>query len=75
LSSAPRISSCSVRAAPAKTHLAIAFGLIAAQKNWKVRFTTAADLVIAMEAAHRQGRKKEAMHRVIALTRAAPAMN
>ena len=33
-----------------KTHLAIAFGLIAAQKSWKVRFTTAADLVIAMEA-------------------------
>ena len=49
-----------------KTHLAIAFGLIAAQKSWKVRFTTAADLVIAMEAAYRQGRMKEAMHRVIA---------
>ncbi len=32
-----------------KTHLAIAFGLIAAQKSWKVRFTTAAELVIAME--------------------------
>ena len=46
-----------------KTHLAIAFGLIAAQKSWKVRFTTAADLVIAMEAAYRQGRMKEAMHR------------
>jgi len=44
----------------------IAFGLIAAQKSWKVRFTTAADLVIAMEAAYRQGRMKEAMHRVIA---------
>ena len=38
-----------------KTHLAIAFGLIVAQKSWKVRFTTAADLVIAMEAAYRQG--------------------
>jgi IstB-like ATP binding protein len=49
-----------------KTHLAIAFGLIAAQKSWKVRFTTAADLVIAMEAAYRHGRMKEAMHRVIA---------
>jgi hypothetical protein len=35
-------------------------------KSWKVRFTTAADLVIAMEAAYRQGRMKEAMHRVIA---------
>ena len=28
--------------------------------------TTAADLVIAMEAAYRQGRMKEVMHRVIA---------
>src|SRR3954469_20612420 len=50
-----------------KTHLAIAFGLIAAQKGWKVRFTTASDLVIAMEAAYRQGRMKEVMHRAIAL--------
>jgi hypothetical protein len=49
-----------------KTHLAIAFRLIAAQKSWKVRFTTAADLVIAMEAACRQGRMKEVMHPVIA---------
>lgn len=49
-----------------KTHLAIAFGLIAAQKGWKVRFTSAADLVIAMEAAKRQGRMKEALHRTVA---------
>jgi DNA replication protein DnaC len=49
-----------------KTHLAIAFGLIAAQKGWKVRFTTASDLVIAMEAAYRQGRMKEVLHRAIA---------
>jgi len=49
-----------------KTHLAIAFGLIAAQKGWKVRFTSAADLVIAMEAAQRQGRMKEALHRTVA---------
>jgi DNA replication protein DnaC len=49
-----------------KTHLAIAFGLLAAAKGWKVRFTTAADLVIALEAAHRQGRVKEVMHRMIA---------
>ena len=33
-----------------KTHLAIAFGLLAAQKTWKVRFTTAADLIITLEA-------------------------
>jgi DNA replication protein DnaC len=49
-----------------KTHLAISFGLIAAQKGWKVRFTTAADLVIAMEAAHRQSRMKEFIHRTVA---------
>jgi DNA replication protein DnaC len=49
-----------------KTHLAISFGMLAAQKGWKVRFTTAADLVIAMEAAHRQGRLKDVMHRTVA---------
>lgn len=49
-----------------KTHLAIAFGLIAAQKGLKVRFTSAADLVIAMETAKRQGRMKEALHRTVA---------
>ena len=49
-----------------KTHLAIAFGLIAAQKGWKVRFTTAADLVITIEAAYRQGRMREVMNRTVA---------
>ncbi|NOT72544.1 MAG: AAA family ATPase [Hyphomicrobium sp.] len=49
-----------------KTHLAIAYGLLAAAKGWKVRFTSAADLVIALEAAHRQGRIKELMHRTVA---------
>ena len=49
-----------------RTHLAIAFGLIAAAKGWKVRFTSAADLVIALEAAHRQGRMKEFMLRTVA---------
>jgi DNA replication protein DnaC len=48
-----------------KTHLAIAFGLLAAHRGWKVRFTSAADLIIALEAAHRQGRLKDAMHRVV----------
>jgi DNA replication protein DnaC len=52
-----------------KTHLAIAFGLAAAQKGWKVRFTTAADLVIGLEAAHRQGRMKEFMQRVVTTPR------
>ncbi len=49
-----------------KTHLAIAFGLLAAHKGWKVRFTTAADLIITLEAAQRQGRIKEVMHRIVA---------
>ena len=49
-----------------KTHLAIAFGLLAAQKTWKVRFTTAADLIITLEAAQLQGRIKEVMHRIVA---------
>ena len=49
-----------------KTHIAIAFGLLAAQKGWKVRFTSAADLIITLEAAHRQGRFKEVMHRIVA---------
>lgn len=49
-----------------KTHLAIAFGLLAASKGWKVRFTSAADLVMALEAAQRQGRMKEALHRTVA---------
>jgi len=38
-----------------KTHLAIAFGLLAAHRAWKVRFISAADLVIALEAAQRSG--------------------
>ncbi len=50
-----------------KTHLAIAYGLIAPAKGWKVRFTSAAALVIALEAAHRQGRMKEIMHRTVAM--------
>jgi DNA replication protein DnaC len=49
-----------------KTHLAIALGLLAASRGWKVRFTTAADLVIALEAAHRQERLKEVLHRTVA---------
>ena len=50
-----------------KTHLAIAFGPIAAHKGWKVRFLSAADLVMALEAAQRQGRIKEVMHRTVAM--------
>jgi hypothetical protein len=50
-----------------KTHLAIAFGLLAAHRTWKVRFISAADLVIALEAAQRQGRLKDVMHRTVAM--------
>jgi len=50
-----------------KTHLAIAFGLLAAHRAWKVRFISAADLVIALEAAQRQGRMNDVMHRTVAM--------
>jgi DNA replication protein DnaC len=50
-----------------KTHLAIALGLLATHRGWKVRFTSAADLAIALEAAKRQGRMKEIMHRTVAM--------
>jgi len=48
-----------------KTHLAIALGYLATQRGWKVRFTSAADLVMTLETAQRQGRLKEAMHRTV----------
>jgi DNA replication protein DnaC len=48
-----------------KTHLAIALGYLATQNGHKVRFTTAADLVMTLETAQRQGRWKEAMHRTV----------
>ena len=48
-----------------KTHLAIALGYLATRNGHKVRFTTAADLVMTLEAAQRQGRWKEAMHRTV----------
>lgn len=52
-----------------KTHLAIALGYLATQKGLKVRFTTAADLVLMLETAQRQGRWKEALHRAVNLYR------
>ena len=48
-----------------KTHLAIALGYLATQNGHKVRFTTAADLVMTLETAQRRGRWKEAMHRTV----------
>src|SRR5437764_4706278 len=50
-----------------KTHLAIALGYLATQHGHKVRFTSAADLVMTLETAQRQGRWKEAMHRAVSI--------
>lgn len=52
-----------------KTHLAIALSYLATQRGWKVRFTTAADLVLLLEAAQRQGRLKEVLHRAVTIYR------
>ena len=52
-----------------KTHLAIALGYLATQRGIKVRFTSAADLVMTLETAQRQGRLREAMHRAVNLYR------
>ena len=48
-----------------KTHLAIALGYLATQKGYKTRFFSAADLVLMLEAAQRQGRYCEVMHRAV----------
>ena len=50
-----------------KTHLAIALGYLATQHGHKVRFTTAADLVMTLETAQRQGRWKEALHLTVSV--------
>lgn len=47
-----------------KTHLAIAIGYLATQRGVKARFTTAADLIAALEAAERQGRWGETLRRL-----------
>jgi DNA replication protein DnaC len=48
-----------------KTHVAIALGYLATQKNLKVRFMTAADLLLQLETAQRQGRYKEVLKRSV----------
>ena len=48
-----------------KTHLAIALGYLATLRGWKVRFTAAADMVLLLEAAQRQGRLKDVLHRTV----------
>ena len=51
--------------AAGKTHLAIALGYLATQKGYKTRFFSTADLVLLLEAAQRQSRYREVMHRAI----------
>ena len=48
-----------------KTHLAIALGYLATQANIKCRFISAADLMVQLDNAHKQGRYKEVMRRVV----------
>lgn len=48
-----------------KTHLPIALGYLATRRGWKVRFTTAADLVLLLGTAQRQGWLKEVLHRAV----------
>jgi DNA replication protein DnaC len=48
-----------------KTHLAIALGYLATQRGYKTRFFSAADLVLMLEAAQRQGRYREVMQHAI----------
>jgi DNA replication protein DnaC len=48
-----------------KTHLAVALGYKATQSGIKTRFVSAADLMLQLTAAHRQGRLKEFLRRGI----------
>lgn len=50
-----------------KTHLAVAIGYKATQAGIKTRFVSAADLMMQLTAAHRQGRLKEYLRRGILL--------
>jgi DNA replication protein DnaC len=52
-----------------KTHLALALGYRAAQAGLKTRFTTAADLLLALTTAHAQGQLKQALQRGISAYR------
>jgi len=48
-----------------KTHIAIALGYLCTQNNLKVRFINAADLLLQLETAERQGRYKQVMKRAV----------
>jgi len=52
-----------------KTHLAVAIGYKATQSGIKTRFVTAADLMLQLAMAHRQGRLKQYLHRGIQTSR------
>ena len=52
-----------------KTHFAVAIGYKAAQNGIKTRFVSAADLMLQLAAAHRQGRLKEYSRRSIQMPR------
>ena len=49
----------------AKTHIAIALAVRATQKGWKVRFVTAADLMLQLEKARREERFEQYLKRAI----------
>ena len=55
-----------------KTHLAIALGYEAVRAGIRVRFTSAADLLLQLSTAQRQGRYKNTLHRGV-LTPTPPA--
>ena len=48
-----------------KTHLAIALGYLATQAGLKTRFLSAADLLLQLDTAQRQGRLKQVMQRSV----------
>jgi DNA replication protein DnaC len=48
-----------------KTHVAIALGYLATQAGFKTRFITAADLLLQLDTAQRQGRLKQSMQRSV----------
>tara|TARA_R110002167_G_C12660912_1_gene649897 strand:- start:70 stop:852 length:783 start_codon:yes stop_codon:yes gene_type:complete len=48
-----------------KTHLAVALGYLATQAGFKTRFITAADLLLQLDTAQRQGRLKQTMQRSV----------
>ena len=52
-----------------KTHIAIALGYAAIQAGIRVRFTSAADLLLNLEAAARQDKLKDAMRRIVTHSR------